>query len=161
MRRKMQSKEKVRFEGISAQEFRARVGMDVPEFLEMALPKARDVREQAYAPYSGFRVGAALLVDGGQVFCGANVENASYGLAICAERSAATAAVSHGQRAFRAIAIVGAEGVGTAPCGTCRQFLSEFNAKLPVVYATNEGYVVTAVDQLLPDAFGPASFSIE
>lgn len=157
----MQSKKKVRFEGISAEEFRSRVGMDVPEFLALALPKAREVREQAYAPYSGFRVGAALLVDGGKLFCGANVENASYGLAICAERSAATAAVSHGRRAFVAIAIVGAEGVGTAPCGTCRQFLSEFNAQLPVVYATNEGFVVTAVDRLLPDAFGPASFSAQ
>lgn len=156
----MQSKENVRFEGIMQEQFRSRAGMSVGEFLELALPKARAVREAAYAPYSGFRVGAALLADG-EVFCGANVENASYGLAICAERSAATAAVSHGQRGFRAIAIVGADGAGTAPCGTCRQFLSEFNAELPVVYATGEGLTVTAVDQLLPDAFGPASFSVE
>src|SRR5947209_15559357 len=106
----MQSKDQVRFEGISAEEFRSRSGMDVPEFLELALHKARDVRDEAYAPYSGFRVGAALLVDGGGMFCGANVENASYGLAICAERSAATAAVSHGNRGFKAIAIVGADG---------------------------------------------------
>jgi len=157
----MQSKDRVHFEGISAEEFRSRSGMDVPEFLELALPKARDVRDEAYAPYSGFRVGAALLVENGGVFCGANVENASYGLAICAERSAATAAVSHGNRGFKAIAIVGADGAGTAPCGTCRQFLSEFNPQLPVVYATGDGYTVTAVDQLLPDAFGPASFSAE
>ena len=157
----MQSKDRIRFEGISAEEFRSRAGMDVSGFLELALPKAREVRDEAYAPYSGFRVGAALLVEGGEVFCGANVENASYGLAICAERSAATAAVSHGRRGFKAIAIVGADGVGTAPCGTCRQFLSEFNAQLPVVYATSDGYTVTAVDQLLPDAFGPASFSAE
>ncbi|HEX5275897.1 MAG TPA: cytidine deaminase [Candidatus Rubrimentiphilum sp.] len=155
----MQSKDRVRFEGISAEEFRTRAGMDASGFLELALPKARDVRDEAYAPYSGFHVGAALLVDGGEVFCGANVENASYGLAICAERSAATAAVSHGRRGFKAIAIVGADGAGTAPCGACRQFLSEFNARLPVVYATSEGYRITAVDQLLPDAFGPASFS--
>jgi cytidine deaminase len=157
----MQSNDRVRFEGTSAEEFRERTGMNVPEFLDLALPKAREVRDEAYAPYSGFRVGAALLVEGGGIFCGANVENASYGLAICAERSAATAAVSHGNRGFKAIAIVGADGVGTAPCGTCRQFLSEFNPRLPVVYATNEGYTVTAVDQLLPDAFGPASFSAE
>jgi cytidine deaminase len=157
----MQSKETIRFDGITAGEFRERAGMDLEAFMELALPKAREVREQAYAPYSGFRVGAALLVGDGQIFCGANVENASYGLAICAERAAATAAVSHGERGFRAIAIVGAEGVGTAPCGTCRQFLSEFNAELPVVYASNEGYVVTAVDRLLPDAFGPASFSVQ
>ncbi len=157
----MQSKDQVRFEGTSALEFRSRAGMDVSEFLELALPKAREVRDRAYAPYSGFRVGAALLAEGGELFCGANVENASYGLAICAERSAATAAVSQGKRGFKAIAIVGADGIGTAPCGTCRQFLSEFNAQLPVVYATGEGYTVTAVDQLLPDAFGPASFSAD
>jgi cytidine deaminase len=156
----MQSKENVRFEGITEEEFHKRAGLSVSEFLERALPKARAVRDQAYAPYSGFRVGAALLADG-EMFCGANVENASYGLAICGERSAATAAVSHGRRGFGAIAIVGADGVGTAPCGTCRQFLSEFNPVLPVVYATSEGLTVTAVDQLLPDAFGPASFSVE
>ncbi len=157
----MQSREKVRFEGLTVEEFRKRAGIDLQEFLNLALPKAREVREQAYAPYSGFRVGAALLIEGGRILCGANVENASYGLAICAERAAATHAVSHGERRFRAIAIVGAEGVGTAPCGTCRQFLSEFSAELPVVYASNEGFVVTAVDRLLPDAFGPASFSVK
>src|SRR5579872_1898334 len=118
----MQSKDRLRFEGISAEEFRSRSGMDVPEFFELAFPRAREVRDEAYAPYSGFRVGAALLVENGGVFCGANVENASYGLAICAERSAVTAAVSHGSRGFKAIAIVGADGAGTAPCGACRQF---------------------------------------
>jgi cytidine deaminase len=157
----MQSKARVRFEGISAEDFRTRSGMDADEFLDVALSKAREVRDEAYAPYSGFRVGAALLVEGGRMFCGANVENASYGLAICAERSAATAAVSHGSRGLKAIAIVGADGLGTAPCGSCRQFLSEFNPQLPVVYATGTGYTVTSVDRLLPDAFGPASLSAE
>lgn len=155
----MQFKDRVRLEGISQQEFRDRAGMDVQEFLDVALPKAREVRNEAYAPYSGFRVGAALLVENGSVFCGANVENASYGLAICAERSAATSAVSRGNRGFMAIAIVGADGAGTAPCGACRQFLSEFNAQLPVVYASGDGYTVTAIDRLLPDAFGPRSFN--
>jgi cytidine deaminase len=157
----MQSNGRVRFEGLSDEEFRRRTGMDAAAFLDLALPKARGVRDEAYAPYSGFRVGAALLVEGGGIFCGANVENASYGLAICAERSAATAAVSHGSRGFKAIAIVGGDGAGTAPCGACRQFLSEFNPQLPVAYATGEGYTVTAVDRLLPDAFGPASLSAE
>lgn len=156
----MPSKPNVRFEGITAEEFRKRAGIDLQEFLDLALPKARNAREHAYAAYSGFRVGAALMVEGRQFFSGANVENASYGLAICAERSAAVCAVSHGERAFRAIAIVGAEGVGTAPCGTCRQFLSEFNADLPVVYTSNGDLVVTSLDRLLPDAFGPASFNL-
>src|SRR5579872_7161870 len=148
----MQSKENVRFAGITPEQFFSRAGMSVAEFLEAAVPKARAVRERAYAPYSDFRVGAALVADG-ELFCGANVENASYGLAICAERSAAVAAVSQGRRAFQAIAIVGGDGSSSAPCGACRQFLSEFNAKLPVVYVSGERLTVTAMDQLLPDAF--------
>ena len=151
----MQSKESVRFDGISEEEFRERAGLSVAEFLERALPEARAVRDRAYAPYSAFHVGAALLA-GGELFCGTNVENASYGLAICAERSAATAAVSHGRKNFDAIAVV-AGRAGAAPCGACRQFLSEFNDRLPVAYETAEGFTITSVDRLLPDAFGAAS----
>lgn len=148
----MQSKEDVRFEGISAAEFRQRTGIELEAFLALALPKAQEVREKAYAPYSDFHVGAALLVEDRQFFCGANVENASYGVTLCAERNAGGAAVSQGQRKFLALAVAGAP-----PCGLCRQFLSEFNAQLPIVFTSGHGVVVTSLDRLLPAAFGPAS----
>lgn len=117
--------------------------------------RAKEMRERAYAPYSGFAVGAALVTDDGTVFGGANVENASYGLAICAERTAAVSAVAAGHRDFRAIAIAGPETTVTAPCGACRQFLNEFNPQLAVAYTTPEGVTETTLDRLLPDAFGP------
>lgn len=122
---------------------------------EELLARAKEVRENAYAPYSRFTVGAAILTGDGSVFTGANVENASYGLAICAERSAAVAAVAAGYRDFEAIAVAGNETTVTAPCGACRQFLNEFNPQLSVAYTTPDGATVTTLDRLLPDAFGP------
>lgn len=119
------------------------------------LARAKAMRERAYAPYSGFAVGAALVTEDGTVFGGANVENASYGLAICAERSAAVSAISAGHRNFRAIAVAGPETTVTAPCGACRQFLNEFNPQLAVIYTTPQGITETTLDELLPDAFGP------
>lgn len=88
---------------------------------------AREIQRNAHAPYSGFRVGAALLTDDGTVFTGANVENVSYGLTICAERAAVCAAVSAGHRQIAAIAVVASTGI-VAPCGACRQVLAEFAA---------------------------------
>jgi len=123
------------------------------------LERARAARGRAYAPYSGFSVGAALLVDGDRVFEGANVENASYGLSICAERAAAVAAVSNGHREFRAIAIAGPDSAATMPCGACRQFLNEFNPKLEIVYTAPSGPVTTTLSRLLPDAFGPEALA--
>lgn len=122
---------------------------------EEILARAKAMREHAYAPYSGFTVGAAIISRDGTMFGGANVENASYGLAICAERSAAVNAVAAGYRDFAAIAIAGPESTVTAPCGACRQFLNEFNPQLTVVYTTPHGITETTLDQLLPDAFGP------
>jgi len=89
------------------------------------------VRERAYAPYSKFRVGAAVQTESGNVYCGANVENASYGLTICAEQAAIAAAVSNGEHAISAVAIASSSGV--PPCGACRQVLSEFAADVPVL----------------------------
>jgi cytidine deaminase len=120
---------------------------------------ARQIRENAYAPYSGFTVGAALQTESGEVFGGANVENASYGLAICAERSAVVSAVSAGHRTFRAIAIAGPETTTTVPCGACRQFLNEFNPELPVAYTTPDGIEQTTLDKLLPHSFGPQNLT--
>jgi cytidine deaminase len=123
--------------------------------MDRALALAHQYRERAYAPYSGFAVGAALLTEDGEVFPAANVENASYGLTICAERAAAVSAVAAGYRRFRAIAIAGPSSTATIPCGACRQFLNEFNPRMIVAYTTADGVEETTLDTLLPNAFGP------
>jgi cytidine deaminase len=120
---------------------------------------AQQYRDRAYAPYSGFTVGAALQTENGEIFGGTNVENASYGLAICAERSAAVSAVSAGHRNFRAIAIAGPDATTTVPCGACRQFLNEFNPQLLVAYTTPVGIEETTLDKLLPNSFGPQNLT--
>jgi cytidine deaminase len=118
---------------------------------------ARQVREQAYAPYSRFPVGAALLGRSGQVYTGCNVENASYPLTICAERAAVVAAVSRGEREFDSIAVVTA--TGAMPCGACRQVLREFGGRdgdLRVIVADLDGVTRTfSIAELLPEGFTP------
>ena len=103
---------------------------------------ARVARERAYAPYSGFSVGAALRDDRGRIHVGVNVENASLGLSICAERNAVFHAVAEGARAFGSIAIVTDQETPTAPCGACRQVLVEFAPDLRVILASTSGRVV-------------------
>lgn len=123
------------------------------------LARAREARAYAYAPYSRFHVGAALLAADGRIFTGCNVENASYGLANCAERVAVGKAVSEGAREFLAIAVTGPdETLAAAPCGACRQVLYEFGPDMPLVMpsANADGYEVTTTGALLPGAFGPA-----
>lgn len=125
---------------------------------------AREVAEKAYCPYSHYRVGAALEADDGSVWAGCNVENASYSLTICAERSALVAAVSAGRRRFRRVVIVGGEGRPAAPCGACRQMLFEFNPRMEVVACTldPEGERVSwRLDELLVGGFGPEDLGIE
>lgn len=116
-------------------------------------------RRHAYAPYSNYRVGAALLASSGEVYAGANVENAAYPDGMCAERAALFAAVSQGERAFQAI-VVATEN-GGAPCGSCRQALSEFSEQLQVITIDLEGklYLNTTLDQLLPHSFGPGDLA--
>jgi cytidine deaminase len=117
---------------------------------------AQAAREKAYAPYSGYAVGAALLTAAGQVFTGCNVENAVYPLTLCAERTAVAKAVSEGQREFVSIAI--ATQNGGSPCGACRQVLHEFAPHLRVLLCDAAGRVRPfTLDQLLPEAFGPDS----
>ena len=112
-------------------------------------------RRMAYAPYSGFAVGAALLAADGQVTMGCNVENASYGLGVCAERNAIFHAVADGVRDFVAVAVVTENGV--TPCGACRQVLAEFNPDMVVIVGDTAGNRrVYTLRQLLPDAFGPS-----
>ncbi len=120
--------------------------------------RARDASTSAYAPYSHFCVGAALLANDGRIFAGCNVENASYGLTVCAERHAVAAAVAAGALQFSAIAVVSRGGV--APCGACRQVLREFGPNLRVLLCTETGTVSeTSLAALLPAAFGPDSLS--
>ncbi|HEX6911246.1 MAG TPA: cytidine deaminase [Longimicrobium sp.] len=133
-------------------------GLD-PAAARALLDRAREARANAYAPYSHFPVGAALLAADGRIFTGCNVENASYGLANCAERVAVGKAVSEGARAFAAIAVIGPEDVQPcAPCGACRQVLYEFGPDLPVIFPSPDaaGYQVQPMGALLPGAFGPA-----
>jgi cytidine deaminase len=117
--------------------------------------RALEVREWAYAPYSNYRVGAALLADSGRIYTGVNVENAAYPTGICAERAAVFTAVSEGERHFQAIAVVTANG--GMPCGSCRQVLSEFGLETRVIVADEHSRIVleTDVAGLLPGAFRP------
>jgi cytidine deaminase len=121
------------------------------------VPAARSARRRAYAPYSGFRVGAAVLA-GGRIFEGANVENASFGLTLCAERAAVTAAVLAGRRDLQAVAVASGTVPPTPPCGMCLQTLAEFaGPELPVTLAGARGSrVETTLGELLPRAFGAA-----
>ena len=113
---------------------------------------ALKARNMAYAPYSHYNVGAALLTPGGKIVTGCNVENASYGLTICAERGAIMAAVAQGHRAFRAIAV--ATENGGSPCGACRQVLAEFGVDMIVIICDVTGkHLVTTVRELLPGSF--------
>ncbi len=118
------------------------------------IASATIAREQAYAPYSNFKVGAALLGKSGQVYAGCNVENAAYGHTICAERTAVVKAISEGEHEFEAIAVVTENGV--SPCGACRQVMMEFAPDMAVVVADIQGNArLTTVRDLLPDAFTP------
>jgi cytidine deaminase len=115
--------------------------------------QAREARARAHAPYSKFSVGAALACADGTIVTAANVENASYGLSMCAERSAIFAAVATGRTTFTAIAIAGPDGVTVPPCGACRQVLVEFAPQLRVSYQAGASFVTTTLDVLLPATF--------
>ena len=118
--------------------------------------KALEMREYSYAPYSGFRVGAALECGDGSVWGGCNVENAAYGSSICAERTALVKAVSEGKRSFRRLAVAGDSADFCWPCGACRQMLREFGLDLQILVANREGkYEVHTLAELLPHSFGP------
>jgi cytidine deaminase len=120
--------------------------------------RAREAQANAYAPYSGFKVGAALVSRDGTVFGGCNVENASYPAGTCAERAALAAAVSAGHQQFEAVVIVSDATSATPPCGICRQMLAEFGVDLVVIAVTRDGTSKRwTLLQLLPDPFTPIS----
>jgi cytidine deaminase len=130
---------------------------------ELLITKALDARKMAYAPYSNFTVGAALLAADGQIFTGCNIESASFSPTNCAERTALFAAVAKGVKDFTAIAVVGGKAGETvldycAPCGVCRQMLAEFcvPCEMKVIIAKSETeYLLKTLEELLPMSFGP------
>lgn len=120
------------------------------ELLEIA----KNAMEYAYAPYSNFKVGAALLCSDGTVFTGCNVENAGYGASNCAERTAIFKAVSEGKRNFSAIAIVSSSGDETFPCGICRQVMGEFSPELRIILQRSDGTPsVYSFKDIMPNFF--------
>jgi cytidine deaminase len=129
--------------------------MITDEIRQDLIQRALEARKWAYAPYSNYQVGAALLADSGRVYTGLNIENAAYPTGICGERVAVFKAVSEGERHFQAIAVVTSNG-GT-PCGSCRQVLSEFGLETMVIVANELGEILmeTDVAGLLPGAFRP------
>ena len=115
--------------------------------------RAHEYRARAYAPYSRFAVGAAILMEDGSVIGGCNVENASYGMSLCAERVAMTSAVASGRKTPLAVAVAGPKGVFCSPCGACRQFLTEFNPNMEVLLLEGGELKSFRLDALLPHRF--------
>jgi len=123
---------------------------------ESLLAAARKALQRAYARYSNFRVGAAVLTEQGEIFQGCNVENASYGLTICAERAAVFTAVQETKGpklAIRAVAVVNGDELPCSPCGACRQVIFEFGENAIVIFKNQRGYVQQKITDLLPESF--------
>lgn len=122
--------------------------------------EAIEAQNRAYAPYSDFAVGAALLLDDGSIVHGCNVENATFGATVCAERTAVGTAVALGKRKFLAIAVVTPADSCVAPCGICRQVLAEFAENLPILLSNNAGeHEFVTLDNLLPHQFKKSDFA--
>ena len=128
--------------------------------IQELLAKAVEAREYSYSPYSNFKVGAALITKAGKIYTGCNVENASFGLTICAERTAIFKAISEGEREFEALAVVAdVEGV-VSPCGACRQIIHEFLRDAQIITGNIKGdYKIFTPDELLPFPFSESAFS--
>lgn len=121
---------------------------------------ARNAFESAYCPYSRFPVGAAVLTEDGHIFAGCNVENASYGLTICAERNAIFQAVAAGHRKIKAVVVVTANSKPTPPCGACRQVINEFGTRADIVSVDSTGNLTQYIlEDLLPNSFGPSDLN--
>ena len=121
---------------------------------KMLYAEALKARENAYAPFSGFQVGAALLTEDGQVYTGVNIENSSYGATICAERTAFVKAISEGHRKFKALAVTAGDEQEALPCGICRQFMYEFSPELEIITGTDEEHLnIRTLEEMLPLGF--------
>ncbi|HBV88117.1 MAG TPA: cytidine deaminase [Desulfosporosinus sp.] len=126
------------------------------EVLDELILHAKAAYEQAYVPYSHYPVGSAALFSSGKIYSGCNVENASYGLTICAERNTIFQAIARGERVLKGIAIAVPSDVFPSPCGACRQVIREFALDCPVVLINGQGQMRwTSLKSLLPEAFGP------
>ncbi|AFM01915.1 MULTISPECIES: cytidine deaminase [Desulfitobacterium] len=127
-----------------------------PELIEELIRRAQEAYKNAYVPYSHYPVGAATLWESGRIIAGCNVENASYGLTICAERNSVFHAAYHGERRLRAVAVAVPTDVFPSPCGACRQVLREFSQDCLVILVNGKGQTkMTRLNTLLPDSFGP------
>jgi cytidine deaminase len=127
---------------------------------DMLVNAAREARKWAYAPYSNYQVGSAVLTASGRVYDGVNIENAAFPTTICAERVAVFKALSEGERGLEAVAVVSRNG--GSPCGSCRQVLSEFGPDMAVLIADEQGEILveTTLRELLPGAFGPGDLGV-
>ncbi|TLX97006.1 MAG: cytidine deaminase [Thaumarchaeota archaeon] len=128
---------------------------------EELIRRAREARSKAYSPYSRVKIGAAVLARDGSIYAGCNIENSSYGLSNCAERTAIFKAVSEGRRELVSISIVGDSEDFTRPCGACRQVMVQFNPRLRIIrVGLDDGYrSETTAEKLLPEAFNPSSLA--
>ncbi len=117
------------------------------------IAEAKEAMKMAYTKYSNFNVGAALLTKSGKIYTGCNIENASFGATICAERVAFSKAISEGNREFEAIAIVSSSGDYTYPCGICRQFMSEWGTDLKLIFENGKDIKTCSLRELIPEAF--------
>ena len=131
-----------------------------PLILTRMEQEARAAATHSYSPYSHFKVGCAILTNSGNIYSGCNVENASYGLTNCAERTAIFSAAARGERTIKAIVVFTPTNEPTAPCGACRQVINEFGEDIPIISICDSDRRLTCTSgQLLPLAFGPGSFS--
>jgi len=127
---------------------------------EELVRRARDAKSNAYSPYSGVKIGAAVLTRDGNIYAGCNIENSSYGLSNCAERTAIFKAISEGRRELISMSIVGDSEDFTRPCGACRQVMVQFNPRLRIIRVGLDGYrSETTAEKLLPEAFNPSSLA--
>ena len=124
--------------------------------MKKLIEAARQAREKAYAPYSRFKVGAAVLTSDGKIYTGCNIENASYGMSNCAERTAIFKAVSEGETKLEALAVIGDTNTPISPCGACRQVIAEFGIQQVAMANLKGGVKIVTLEELLPFSFAKA-----
>jgi len=151
--------------GVSLRRNKGNIHLLIPEYKKL-IASTKRVRQFAYAPYSKFKVGSAVLTFNGKIYTGCNVENASYGLSICAERVAIAKAVTAGERKIRAIATVLESKESVGPCGACRQVISEFVNDVRVIMVTLSGknskqkFLIKKISQMIPYSFNRSQLNI-